>query len=110
MESKQISQRIRDELKKKKITQNTLYADLGLNKNFLFHIDQGSFPSVEAISKVADYFGCTVDYLIGQEPSAETEKDILMKKIHGLNDTQFDILINLAKAAGIIGKDEPNGD
>lgn len=28
---------------------------------------QSSSPSIEAVVKIADYFGCTIDYLVGRE-------------------------------------------
>lgn len=38
----------------------------GLNKNILSTMAAGSMPKLENISKIADYLGVSVDYLLGR--------------------------------------------
>lgn len=59
-------QRIKSELQKKDVTAKKMLADLGFAPNSFSHWRSGNIPSVEKVSKVADYFGVTIDYLIGK--------------------------------------------
>jgi len=72
------------------ITKNKLLTDLELSKNsFVAWSKRGTVPSGETLDKLANYFGVTIDYLLGrtddptppdkQKPSAEAE---------GLTETQ----------------------
>ena len=52
--------------------------DLGYSKNAATKWKAGSIPSGAALQKLADYFGVSVDYLLGNEetsPAAVTEDD-----------------------------------
>lgn len=52
------------------ITKNKLLLDLGLGKNsFVNWTDRGTSPSGETLSKIADYFNVSVDYLLGRTAS-----------------------------------------
>ncbi len=69
------------------------------------HLGQGTFstwkkrgttPSGEHLSKIADYFGVTVDYLLGkaakpEEPATESDRldNELLSFIHSLNPAQY---------------------
>ncbi len=54
------------------ITRNKLLHDLDLDKNSFFNWEKrGTIPSGEVLAKIADYFGVSVDYLLGQEEESE---------------------------------------
>nr|DAV41547.1 MAG TPA: repressor protein [Caudoviricetes sp.] len=46
-----------------------------MNKNALFTMqNSGYFPRVEALSRVADYLDCSVDYLLGRTDRKEVNR------------------------------------
>ena len=52
-----------------------LLADCEMNKNALFTMQSsGYYPRVEAISKIADYLDCSVDYLLGRTDNPEVNE------------------------------------
>lgn len=62
-------------IQKNNITKNKLLSELGLSKNCFVRWEKGSVPSADIVSKIADYFDCSVDYLLGRTdtPSSQTE-------------------------------------
>lgn len=72
----EIVQNILNLAKEKKITNQQLCKILETNPNKIYDWKIGkSKPSAEDVSKLADYFDVSVDYLLGREPSSETKKD-----------------------------------
>lgn len=61
---------------KKGITVSALGVELGLGKNSITRWDENK-PSVDRVQKVADYFGVSVDYLLGRtdDPHPVTSND-----------------------------------
>lgn len=60
-------ERIQDLLQKNSISAYKLSKIIGLNKTFLTDWKSGKAnPSVDALSKIADYFHVSVDYLLGR--------------------------------------------
>lgn len=56
-----------DLLKEHKISATQMANDLGLSKNIVSEWKKGRLkPSVEAVAKIADYFGVSVDFLLGR--------------------------------------------
>ena len=49
----------------KGINKTTALVESGVGKNFIWNINKGSAPSTEKIQKLADYFGVSTDYLLG---------------------------------------------
>lgn len=56
------------------ISINKMLQDVGLNKSLVDNLKKGSMPSIDKITKIADYFGVTVDYLLGKSdtPNPQT--------------------------------------
>lgn len=55
-------------LKEKNISAHKMSLDLGLSKSVVTAWrDRGNVPSGETLIKIADYFGVSVDYLLGRE-------------------------------------------
>lgn len=67
---------------KKGITVSALGVELGLGKNSITRWDENK-PSVDRVQKVADYFGVSVDYLLGRtdDPHPVTSNDDVKKDI-----------------------------
>lgn len=69
--------RIEELLKNRRIQKNKMLSDLNLSVNsFTNWKNRGTVPSGDTLQKIADYFGVTVDYLLGKEQEkkpSETE-------------------------------------
>lgn len=84
--SMEIVQNILNLAKEKKITNQQLCKILETNPNKIYDWKIGkSKPSAEDVSKLADYFGCSVDYLLGRENTSDTT--VLPAKLQELVDT-----------------------
>ena len=74
-DSQGIAERINLLLKTKKLSQKIMLEECGLNKNTIFTMRRGSIPKADSLAKIADYLGCSVDYLLGKtaqlNPSGE---------------------------------------
>lgn len=61
------AERIEMLAKSKNISVSTMLSELGMNKNALFTMkNSGYLPRIESLCKFANYFGVSVDYLIGR--------------------------------------------
>ena len=84
--SMEIVQNILNLAKEKKITNQQLCKILETNPNKIYDWKIGkSKPSAEDVSKLADSFGCSVDYLLGRENTSDTT--VLPAKLQELVDT-----------------------
>lgn len=60
--------RLRAEIRRKGITQKEFLSEMGLNINAIGVWDKnGNIPDGETLRKIADYFGVSVEYLLGGE-------------------------------------------
>ena len=76
--------RLKDLRIEKNLTQEKLASNFGLTYSNIGEWERGkSEPSIEMIIKLADFFKCTVDYLLGREDDfgnvtvVDTERDSL---------------------------------
>lgn len=53
-------------LKKNKVSHYRLYKTIGLNNSSITKWKNGATPKVESLIKIADYFGVSIDYLVGR--------------------------------------------
>ena len=63
--------------KEKGISVSSMLQDLEMNKNALFTMKKsGYLPRVESLCKFADYFQCSLDYLLGrtEEPNGNQKQ------------------------------------
>ena len=71
-------------ISKKGITKNKLLTDLKLSKNSFVDWEQrGTIPNGETLTKIAEYFNVSVDYLLGRtdEPAPQkTQPVVIMAK------------------------------
>ena len=66
--SKQTQNRIRELRKKAKLSQQALADQIGVFRNTISNWETGySQISLENAKNVAEYFGATIDYLLGSE-------------------------------------------
>ena len=82
-----IYERVMELCKKKTITKTQLEHECGFSQNSINKWESRSYPAADKLLKVADYFGVSVDYLLGRDKVAE-ENAILANKV------DFDIAKN----------------
>ncbi len=67
MQNAQIASRIKRLCKEKGITVNTLIHECNVSKSLIYDLEKrNASPSVKTLTKIADYFGCSLDYLAGR--------------------------------------------
>ncbi len=50
-------------------------AACNIRKSFIYDLEKRNYtPSAELMESVADYFGCSVDYLLGRTENPETNR------------------------------------
>lgn len=86
-------------LREKGVTAAKMLSDLGMNKSSVLNWKtRGTVPSGATLQRIADYFGVSVDYLLGQP---ETKKSP-----HLSEDLQKALEDSRANMAVVIGKGE----
>lgn len=76
MQNSQIAERIKLLCKSNKIPIKNLLEKCDINRNFIYDLEKRKYsPSVDKLVKIADYFNCSVDYLLGRE-AIEEDKDL----------------------------------
>ena len=62
---------------KKKLTQTKVGIDVGLSQEVISHFEIGnSKPNIDNLIKLADYFNCSTDYLLGRTDIPEVIRNI----------------------------------
>ncbi|MBQ4556343.1 MAG: helix-turn-helix transcriptional regulator [Clostridia bacterium] len=62
--SKEIADRIRALAQKHGVTVKQTLDDCSINRNFLYDLDKGNSPSVDKLSRIAQYFGVGISALL----------------------------------------------
>lgn len=90
-----------DRLKKlltdKRVTGKRMASDLGLGVNTLSNIRRGDIKSVETFIIIADYLGCSTDYLFGRTETPNGTYTISNNQTT-INGTQANIINNSGTA------------
>ena len=97
-------EKVKELLKEKGITKNKLLTDLQLGKNsFVNWESRGTVPSGEVLAKIANYFGVSVDYLLGneeQKPAPASEDAELAELLEELKTRpEMKMLFSVTKGA-----------
>lgn len=71
---KEISERIKKQAKINDITLKIMLSDLHMGANTITHMASGHSTSAINLAKIADYLGCSVDYLLGRSEIRNTEQ------------------------------------
>ena len=61
-----IADSIKNRAKERNIQMKDMLLDLGLNKNTLSTMYNGSMLKGDGLARIADYLDCSVDYLLGR--------------------------------------------
>ena len=84
----------------KNLTQKQLAADLGIPASTVGGYFQGtSEPDIETVKRIAAYFNCTVDYLVGykSQHSKSFKEDTLCHIFRCMSPQQQDLYIEIGK-------------
>lgn len=77
-----ILEKINDLVKKNNLSHNKVAVDCGLQSNSFSYWKNGKAkPSLDAVIKIADYFGVSIDYLVGRETPAQNNVPQTTKNI-----------------------------
>ena len=71
-----IEERILPLLKSQGLSKNKFLSIVGLNKSIFDNMKKGQIPSVDKIHTIADYLGCSVDYLLGRTDVVEVNRGV----------------------------------
>lgn len=72
MQNVKVAQTIKRLCKQNKVSIATLLQECTLTKGFIYDLEKlDKTPSVDKLVRVADYFGCSVDYLLGRTENPE---------------------------------------
>lgn len=75
MQNQQIAKIIKIKCKEQGISISSLLADCSITKGFIYDLEKRDMsPSCERITRIADYFGCSVDYLLGRTENPDSHK------------------------------------
>lgn len=102
------SEKLKKLRKEKKVTQEQLAKIIGVERSSIGKYETGTQPSTDIMKRIADYFGVTVDYLLGREetkkapvsPAVTTEDEELMEYLEELRSRpEMRMLFSLSKNA-----------
>lgn len=67
--------RIKSFCKIRGVAVNTLLHECGIRKGLIYDMEKRDWtPSAEVFEKIADYLGCSVDYLLGRTENPEVNR------------------------------------
>ena len=69
-----IAKRIKHIAKLRKIILQEMFETCGMGHSTLSHFTSGTIPRADNLAKIADYLGCSVDYLLGRTDNSEINK------------------------------------
>ena len=74
--SQELANAIKKAVKEQNTTVGKMLSDCGLSINTLSSMQSGGYyPRLEAITKIADYLGVSVDYLLGRDECGGLPED-----------------------------------
>ena len=80
-----IGERIDGLLRERGISGSRMSTDLGMSRSFLTELRKGRARGINAdtASRIADYLGVSVDYLLGKSPTPDLSDDPMEKELAG---------------------------
>ena len=83
--AQEIAKIIRLETSNKNILISKMLNDIGLGRNSMANLDNGSMLRADSLGKIADYLGVSVDYLLGRTENPEVQTNNNNTTITGSN-------------------------
>ena len=74
--SQQIADLIRVLVKKREFSVSKMLTEIGLGKNVMSHLDNGSMIKADSLGKIADYLDVPVDYLLGRTNEPQINRTV----------------------------------
>lgn len=117
----EISSRIKLQAKDSQVSLKTMLTDLGLGINLISQLAKGQNITAINLAQIADYLGCSVDYLLGRTEQPEINKpkgdkfmeidfsDKQLVSLYGLFRRKLATLEEL-KSCENFSKDNPDAD
>lgn len=87
---------IKELIKEKKITLNKLESELGLSQGSIRHWDDKP-PAYDKLMKVADYFGITIDEIVGNKNQKNPKEVKLIEYYRISDDRGKSTILNVAE-------------
>ena len=80
-----IGERIDGLLRERGISGSRMSTDLGMSRSFMTELRKGRARGINAdtASRIADYLGVSVDYLLGKSPTPDLSDDPMEKELAG---------------------------
>ena len=69
--SQEIANLIRLQTSTQKVNISQMFSNIGLGKNTLSNLDNGSMIKADSLGKIADYLNVSVDYLLGRTSNSQ---------------------------------------
>lgn len=72
--SPDIAMHIKSTAKEKGVSLKAMLEELGLGSNTMSHMRHGKMPAADTLARIADFLGCSVDYLLGRTENPEVNR------------------------------------
>ncbi len=79
-DSAKVAEKIKQQAKAVDVQLKDMLAELKLNKNTLSNMYNGSMLKTDNLAKIADFFNCSIDYLLGRTDNPRLNKDELTEE------------------------------
>lgn len=96
---KKISERIKKQAKINDITLKIMLSDLHMGANTITHMASGHSTSAINLAKIADYLGCSVDYLLGRSEIKNTEQshEEIVRQFNALSPSNQETILKFMR-------------
>lgn len=75
MQNQQIAENIKTKCKEKNISVSFLLRSCSVHSGFLYDLEKrDKTPKIDTLEKIADYLGCSIDYLVGRTENPDSHK------------------------------------
>ncbi len=92
--SSDVAERIKNLAKVRGVIIKDMLSDLTLGTNTLSNMRHGRMLSSDSLARIADYFGVSVDYLLGREPE-KTEQPIVTDELSAEKQALIDFALSV---------------
>lgn len=69
-----IAERVKLLCEERNVSINKMSVDSGAGARLYYNLLRGSYPSIDRFAKIADYFDCSIDYLLGRTDKQEVNR------------------------------------
>lgn len=73
-DSQEIANRIKSRAKSQHVAVGVMLSELNMGINLISHLAKGQNISFVSLARIADYLGCSVDYLLGRSDNPEINR------------------------------------